>query len=64
MPSVSVVKTCKPGDKDYPKTLNVEGYDKPDEKLKTDRDGYRVLRRMLMLPRHVCLLKQKQSVQN
>ena len=30
------------GDKDYPKTLNVEGYDKPDEKLKTDRDGYRV----------------------
>ena len=35
-------KPAKPGDKDYPKTLNVEGYDKPDEKLKTDRDGYRV----------------------
>ena len=35
-------KPAKPGDKDYPKTLNVEGYDKPDEKLKTDRDGYRI----------------------
>ena len=35
-------KPAKPGDKDYPKTLNVEGYDKPDEKIKTDRDGYRV----------------------
>ena len=35
-------KPAKKGDKDYPKTLNVEGYDKPDEKLKTDRDGYRV----------------------
>jgi hypothetical protein len=33
---------AKKGDKDYPKTLNVEGYDKPDEKLKTDRDGYRI----------------------
>ena len=29
-------------DKNYPETLNVEGYDKPDEKIKTDRDGYRV----------------------
>ena len=35
-------EVAKPGDKNYPKTLNVEGYDKPDEKLKTDRDGYRV----------------------
>ena len=32
----------KPGDKNYPETLKVEGYDKPDEKIKTDRDGYRV----------------------
>merc|ERR1711991_649701 len=35
-------KPAKPGDKDYPKTLNVEGYDKPDEKLKTDRDMFNI----------------------
>ena len=35
-------KPAKPGDKNYPETLKVEGYDKPDEKIKTDRDGYRV----------------------
>ena len=35
-------KPAKPGDKDYPKTLNVEGYDKPDEKLKTDRNMFSI----------------------
>ena len=33
---------AKKGDKDYPKTLNVEGYDKPDEKLKTDRNMFNI----------------------
>ena len=33
---------AKKGDKDYPKTLNVEGYDKPDEKLKTDRNMFSI----------------------
>ena len=55
MPSVRVEKPKRSGDKDYPKTLNVEGYDKPDEKLKLIvTESW--LRRMLMLPRHVCSL--------
>ena len=37
-------KPAKKGDKDYPETLNVEGYGvgDVDQKLKTDRDGMRV----------------------
>ena len=37
-------KPAKPGDKDYPETLNVEGYGvgEVDQKLKTDRDGMRI----------------------
>ena len=37
-----MVRNLLTGDKDYPKTLNVEGYDKPDEKLKTDRDMFNI----------------------
>ena len=37
-------KPAKPGDKDYPETLNVEGYGvgDVDQKIKTDRDGYSI----------------------
>ena len=52
-------KPAKPGDKDYPKTLNVEGYDKPDEKIKTDRDGYRIPERDAAAARQRLLAKAK-----
>ncbi len=54
-------KPAKPGDKDYPKTLNVEGTapGDVDQKIKTDRDGYRVPERDAAAARQRLLAKAK-----
>ena len=51
----------KRGDKDYPKTLNVEGTapGDVDQKIKTDRDGYRVPERDAAAARQRLLAKAK-----
>jgi hypothetical protein len=52
---------AKKGDKDYPKTLNVEGTapGDVDQKIKTDRDGYRVPERDAAAARQRLLAKAK-----